>query len=222
MPGEKSNRTRSDDSSNEDAPTVQESMQASVCADEHVAPLELKPEEARWLARFHAGERDVMAECYEDHFLTVDGSVGQILSGADKETVVHEVFYRLLTSEQMRRSFRGGSFRVWIKTVGRNFAIDCWRRRQFELPSGMREDLQGELPDSSSFESRSDARLMVDRFRAECLPDKWRSVFEARFIQQLDQCEAARALGMHRTTLVYQEHRVRALLRRFFLRRKSS
>jgi RNA polymerase sigma-70 factor (ECF subfamily) len=44
-------------------------------------------------------------------------------------------------------------------------------------------------------------------------------VFDARFIQQLDQPEAARLLGMHRTTLIYQEYRVRTLLKRFVLRK---
>ena len=64
-----------------------------------------------------------------------------------------------------------------------------------------------------------EAQITIDRFRTECLPDKWRKVFDARFIQQLDQPEAARALGMHRTTLIYQEYCVRNLLKRFVLRK---
>ena len=42
---------------------------------------------------------------------------------------------------------------------------------------------------------------------------------QSRFIQQLDQPEAARLLGMHRTTLIYQEYCVRKLLTRFVLRK---
>ncbi|MFH0900307.1 MAG: hypothetical protein V2A73_06735 [Pseudomonadota bacterium] len=37
-----------------------------------------------WLARFHAGERRVMEECYREHFGIVDGAVGQMLSAADQ------------------------------------------------------------------------------------------------------------------------------------------
>jgi RNA polymerase sigma-70 factor (ECF subfamily) len=63
---------------------------------------------------------------------------------------------------------------------------------------------------------------MIDRFRAHHLPAKWRGVFEVRFVQQLDQSEAARVLGIHRTTLVYQEFRVRQLLRKFFLQKEGA
>ena len=51
--------------------------------------------EGLWLERFHAGERDVIEECYRDHFRVVEHAVGQVLRGADKETVIHEVFLQL-------------------------------------------------------------------------------------------------------------------------------
>ena len=40
----------------------------------------------------------------------------------------------------------------------------------------------------------------------------------ARFLEQLDQRQAARKVGISRTTLVYQEARIRRLLRRFLRR----
>jgi RNA polymerase sigma-70 factor, ECF subfamily len=170
-----------------------------------------------WLARFRTGARDVMRECYTDHFASVERAVARVLTGADKETVIHEVFFRLMTSEELRATFQGGSFRAWICTVARNQAIDYWRRRQFERPAGSAEEMLEGVEDARRFESSAEARMMVDRFRAECLPAKWRRVFEARFVQQLDQAEAARELGMSRTTLIYQEYRVRHLLKRFFI-----
>ncbi|NPC78158.1 RNA polymerase subunit sigma-70, partial [Pyxidicoccus fallax] len=54
-------------------------------------------------------------------------------------------------------------------------------------------------------------------FRREHLPAKWAPVFEARFVRQLSQREAAAALGLHRTTLAYQELRIRSLLKKFLL-----
>jgi RNA polymerase sigma-70 factor, ECF subfamily len=175
-----------------------------------------------WLARFHAGARDVMRECYTDHFASVERAVGRVLAGADKETVIHEIFFRLMTNQELRATFQGGSFRAWICTVARNQAIDYWRRQQFERPAGSAEELLEGVEDASRFEARAEARMMIERFRAECLPAKWRQVFEARFVQQLDQAEAARLLGMSRTTLIYQEYRVRHLLRRFFIGRASA
>src|SRR6185369_15836781 len=59
-------------------------------------------EDAAWLDRFHAGARDVLEACYRDHFRAVEQAVGHILHGADKETVVHEIFFQLLSSQDLR------------------------------------------------------------------------------------------------------------------------
>jgi RNA polymerase sigma-70 factor, ECF subfamily len=171
-----------------------------------------------WIDRFHAGSREVIEELYQTHFERVARSVGSVLDGADKETAIHEVFFRLLTSEQARRNYRGGSFGAWIATVARNQAIDLRRRRRLEEPLGSPGDLPEESQDRSTFQDRVDAKLMVRQFREDCLPAKWLRVFELRFIQQLDQSEAARVLKISRTTLIYQEYRVRKLLNGYFLR----
>jgi RNA polymerase sigma-70 factor (ECF subfamily) len=64
--------------------------------------------------------------------------------------------------------------------------------------------------------------LTLERFRERLLPPKWRAVFDVRIVAQQDQPTAARALGMRRTTLAYQEYRIRRLLRRFVLRGDST
>jgi len=58
----------------------------------------------------------------------------------------------------------------------------------------------------------------LERFRDQVLPRKWQRVFVARFVEQQEQSAAARSLGMRRTTLAYQEYRIRRLLRRYVLR----
>jgi RNA polymerase sigma-70 factor (ECF subfamily) len=194
-------------------------VKADFAMSRPVAPPKVAAAPLDWLAEFHAGSRAVLSECYVDHFTSVERAVGRILKGADRETVIHEIFFRLMTNEDLRRTFQGGSFRAWINTIARNQAVDYWRRQQFEIPAGAPEDLVGDREDASRFEDRVEAQMTIDRFRSECLPAKWRKVFDARFIQQLDQPEAARVLGMHRTTLVYQEYRVRNLLKRFVLRK---
>jgi RNA polymerase sigma-70 factor (ECF subfamily) len=171
-----------------------------------------------WLDDFHAGDPEVMRQCYVEHFAAVERAVGRILQGADKETVVHEVFYRIIADAGVRASFQGGSLRAWLSTVARNCAVDTKRRQQREMPAGAPPDLAEDAGEVASFESSAIARDWVARFRAERLPEKWRAVFEARFVAQASQSEAARSLGMRRTTLLYQELRIRQLLRTFFLR----
>src|SRR5262249_875924 len=148
-----------------------------------------------------------------------DRAVGQVLSGADKETVVHEVFLRLMTNAELRLRFRGGSLSAWLSTVARNHAIDYLRRRKLEQPSeGAHDEVPDAVEEVDQFEQRAEARILVERFRREYLPKKWSQVFELRFVQQLEQQQAAKQLGMSRTTLAYQEYRIRALLRRFLLK----
>jgi RNA polymerase sigma-70 factor (ECF subfamily) len=169
-----------------------------------------------WLRRFHEGERATIEHVYRDHFDTVGRAVGPLLGRADKETVIQEVFFRVITQAALRASFRGGDLGAWLAVVARNHAIDYLRRRNRETPAGT--TLPAELPTGRSWEADAEARLLVERFRAEVLPPKWAATFELRFIQQLSQSEAAAALGMGRTTLAYQEARVRRLLRKFLLK----
>jgi RNA polymerase sigma-70 factor (ECF subfamily) len=168
-----------------------------------------------WLADFHAGTPGALEDFYRVYYPTVDRAVGRIIDGADRETVVHEVFLRVLSSAEFRQGLRGGSPAAWIGTVARNQAIDYRRRRGREIPQA---EPSGRLDgDDSREEAATVARLLVERFRSEVLPEKWAPVFDACFVGELTQRQAADMLGMSRTTLLYQQHRIRALLRAFLL-----
>lgn len=178
----------------------------------------------RWLAAFHEGDRVVVAQCYRDHHATVFAVTGRILSAADSETVTHEVFFRLLSDEKLRASFKGANFAAWITRVATNSALDYRRRCRRERPGLVVESETEE--DTRAAARRTDdeleAKILVERFRRECLPPGWAGVFDARFLRQMTQREAAVQLGMHRTTLVYQELRIRRLLTKFLLRTEHS
>jgi RNA polymerase sigma-70 factor (ECF subfamily) len=178
----------------------------------------------RWLHDFHSGYRPVLEQCYRDLYGTVLRAVGRVLSGADQETVIHEVFYRLISREDLRRSFRGGSLKAWIATVAYHQALEYLRRQKREQGAlEQARELGGDgSAEAEEIASECEARLLVERFRREHLPETWQGVFEARFMRQLPQREAAKELGIHRTTLAYQEMRIRALLRRFLLREGST
>jgi RNA polymerase sigma-70 factor, ECF subfamily len=175
--------------------------------------------DATWLRAFHAGDRACMTECYQEHFDVVAQAVGAVLSGSDRETVVQEVFFRLLTDPLLRAAFQGGSLAGWLRVVARNQAIDQIRRRRLEV---LVPDATAVIDATACVEDDPEqtlhVRLTLQRFRAQVLPAKWEAVFLARFVQQQDQPTAARALRMRRTTLAYQEYRIRNLLRRFVLK----
>ena len=165
------------------------------------------------LARFHAGDRGVMGALYQESFDSVDGAVARVLRGADRETVVREVYLRLLDHPDLRRSFQGGSFAAWADTLAYHQAVDFWRRHRRETSWNENEGPPILDVTTRVMEERAELRVFIDRFVRETLPPKWLSVFQARFLEGLDQREAACRLGMHRITLAYQETRIRKLLR---------
>ncbi|WP_226994074.1 RNA polymerase sigma factor [Myxococcus hansupus] len=183
----------------------------------HPASEDTSEEASRWLARFHAGDAQVLNACYREHFDTVYRAAARILPSVDAETVVHDVFLRLVSDERARRTFHGGSLAAWLHSVAHNLAVDRVRRQRRE------SDILAQLAAESTAEELSppepglDASLLLEHFRQKCLPPKWAPVFEARFIRQLSQREAAATLRIHRTTLAYQELRIRQLLKRFLL-----
>ena len=175
-------------------------------------------EAKRWLAAFHAGEREVLAECYRRHGPRVTAAARALLGPVDAETVTHEVFYRLLTNENMRASFHGGNLEAWLVQVVTRSAIDDLRRRRREV--ALESASPGARIDGRSAEPADDAldaKRVVERFRATALPADLAAVFEARFLQQKSQRDAASALGIPRSTLAYQEQRIRVLLEKFVL-----
>jgi RNA polymerase sigma-70 factor (ECF subfamily) len=185
-------------------------------AQRNLSPMTSASDEG-WIAAFHAGHHSTLEAIYRDHYDTVDRAIGSRLEPVDRETVLQELFLRLITSDTLRSNYRGGSFIGWLSKVASNQAIDFARRQARELPL---EEAQAEQKQDEDLASEVSARQLIQRF-LESLPPKWRPLFEARFLRQLDQRSAAAELGMRRTTLAFHELRIRGRLRRFLLKEAS-
>ena len=107
---------------------------------------------------------------------------------------------------------------AWLATVTRNSAIDYLRRLTREVALPASGDPHPPVP---AHDSEVDARLLMEQFQRERLRPEWRPVFEARFLRQLSQREAARALRIRRTTLAYRELRIRQALKSFLMEDQS-
>ena len=179
----------------------------------HRAPSPSAGEDGAALAAFQRGDPAAIERCYREYFDLIERALRPILGPADRETVIHEVFSRLITNAEMRQSFQGESLGAWLATVSRNQGIDYLRRlrREVALPPG---ELHEPVP---ALDGEVDARLLLEQFQRERLPEAWRGVFEARFLRQLSQREAAAALRINRTTLAYREVRIRRALRAFLM-----
>jgi RNA polymerase sigma-70 factor (ECF subfamily) len=177
-----------------------------------------RADDAAWLARFHAGDRATLGAVYQEHFDSVHAAASRLLPSVDAETVTQEVFLRMVEETEFRAHFSGGALRAWLCTVARNRAIDVLRRqKRVDLVDDQNLEALAGAAEQDTMLERFRAQAIIGRFRREVLPAKWRAVFEARFIRQLSQREAATEVGVTRTTLAYQEMRVRGLLERFLL-----
>lgn len=178
--------------------------------------LEAGASDATWLQRFHRGERAALEDCYREQFSAVERAVAPYLSGVDREAAIHDIFARLMSRAELRRSFQGGSLAAWLATMARNHAIDL--RRRLAREANMLSQAELEMHEGArEWAGAADARLLIEQFEREQLQPDWLGVFRLRFLQQLPQREAAACLSIHRTTLAYRELRIRRLLRRFLL-----
>jgi RNA polymerase sigma-70 factor (ECF subfamily) len=171
-------------------------------------------EDRGFLSAFHAGERWAIEASYREHASRVIAAARRLVGPVDAETITHEVFYRLLSNSQTRASFRGGNLGAWLCQVAVRSAVDDLRKRRRETS----EPTEEELGDPDDGAGELDAKILIDRFRAEVLAPEDRPLFEARFIRHLPQRDAARELGIPRSTLTYQEQRIREQLERFLMR----
>jgi RNA polymerase sigma-70 factor (ECF subfamily) len=182
-------------------------------------PAENVSEELSWIDGFRRGDRDILARCYRANYRVLEAAIGGVLGVADRETVIHEVFLRLLTERDLRESFKGVTDRslgAWLSTMARNRALDVRRRASREVSFSVPVEVLHSDVDARAGEETM-MRLLLLRFQREHVPPAWAPVFQARFIGEMSQREAARHLGMRRTTLAYQELQLRRRLRQFML-----
>src|SRR6185295_10253134 len=126
----------------------------------------IRDENNDWIVAFHSGSRETFEHFYRDYFATVEAAVGRVLGGADRETVIHEVFYHLMTREEVQRSFSGGSIDAWLTTLAKNRAVDFARRRQREQPTGIDPDRFAGSGAAHDSDPVNDARMLVAQFKS--------------------------------------------------------
>jgi RNA polymerase sigma-70 factor (ECF subfamily) len=165
-------------------------------------------QDPKWISLFHAGDRSLLEACYRQHRTAVSRGIRALVPAWEEESVVHDVFCRLLDEPALRAGFQGGSFGAWLTTLSRNQALNHRRRRVRERPI----EEEPEALEERTPESDVHFQLFVEAFRRDVLPAKLHPLFEARFLRHLTQQEAADCLGLSRTTLAYQESRVRRLI----------
>lgn len=124
-------------------------------------------------------------------------------SAADGEDAVQEVFLRLLTAKKPPEGEE--HLRRWLIRVTVNYCRDLlkspWRKRRVSLES---------LPEEPVFQREEEAELYREVMK---LPEKYRTVLELFYYEELPVREIAEVLGIKETLVTTRLSRARARLR---------
>jgi RNA polymerase sigma factor (sigma-70 family) len=159
-----------------------------------------------WEARFRRGDNEVIEAVYRDTFEAVRRAAARVLrEPADRDAVVHEVFVELVESRRLRDSYRGGAMAGWLGAIARHRALD-FARRERRLT-----DLSALNEAAVVVDPLVEFRRELERFATRLDPQR-RQVLELRFVAGMTQVEAARQMGIPRSTLEDKEREIKRLL----------
>jgi RNA polymerase sigma factor (sigma-70 family) len=148
----------------------------------------------------------VIEEIYRATFEDVRRAAGTVLhEPADRDAVVHEVYLQLLSSHDLRESYRGGQMGSWLGAIARHQALD-FARRESRLT-----DLSVIDEAVAKSDPLEDLRRELVRFAARLDPERQRLV-HLRYVEGMTQMEAAAVLGKPRSTLEDWEHQFKRAL----------
>jgi RNA polymerase sigma-70 factor (ECF subfamily) len=126
------------------------------------------------------------------------------------ESVAQDCFLR---AYQARARFRGdGSLQTWLMRIAVNLVRDRARNRRFQFWKRCDAEVDFEMADGGrSPEAQASARQQVEAVwsAARHLPERQRTVFLLRFVEDMDLLEIAAATGMKEGTV--KAHLFRAL-----------
>jgi RNA polymerase sigma factor (sigma-70 family) len=162
------------------------------------------------IAAFRAGHEAAIRKVYVAHAPTLMSDMRRHTGPAEAEAVVHDVFLELLQNPQLRAQFTGGVLLAWLRQIARLKALEHLRRARQPTPIDRAEPVL-------SNEADLEARDVVARFIAACVPEEQKPFFGMRFLNRQTQVEIAIHLGIPRSTLEGWEHRLIEKFRAFVL-----
>lgn len=118
---------------------------------------------------------------------------------AAAEDATHEVFLRAFRHRD--RAPEGAEILPWLRRIATNYCLNEVRNRSVRARS-LPEDCDTRHPEES-ISARSDAQRLL-----ASLPDRLRDVAWLTYVDDMEQAETARALGISRRTVV---NRIREL-----------
>ncbi|MEZ6189309.1 MAG: sigma-70 family RNA polymerase sigma factor [Planctomycetota bacterium] len=169
-------------------------------------------DEAEWIQRARAGDREAFARLVEVHREVAYRTAFWILRDADDAMdVTQEAFLRAYRS--LNRFAERSSFRTWLRRIATNAALDRRQRRlrEPELPEDLEPAARG--PSASERLAQAETRALV-REAIDALPPASRAAVVLRDVHGLSYAEIAETLKIPKGTVMSRIHKGRQILRR--------
>ena len=168
-------------------------------------------QDAQWVQRAKAGDRDAWLALYRAHVGELFGyCYNELGSAQEAEDVVAESFLRAVRG--LPRFDGRSSFRTWLYSIARNQLRDRWRRagrRPRTVPldhaAGQPQPEHG-LADANTAPSRSRSTVLGQRM-LEALPARYAEVLRLRVMEGRSVHDTAEAMGTTPGNVKVLQHR---------------
>lgn len=158
---------------------------------------------------------EAFARLYEHY---VDGVYGYVLrrvgNERDAEDITARTFEKALGG-MGRYKWRGVSFCSWLLRIASNSVVDHYRKEGRAQMVDLEEvlpRLEVEDDPAGDMMREEEKNMLLDALRR--LPERYRTVIELKFIDELDNQVIAETLGCSRGNLAVRLHRALKALRR--------
>lgn len=162
-----------------------------------------------------ASSMEAFAELYEHY---VDGIYGYVYrrvgNEKDAEDITARTFEKALGGIAGFK-WKGASFCSWLVRIASNTVVDHYRREGRMKRVALEEvlpRLEGDDDPTGEVEKQEERLMLADALRR--LPDRYRTVIELKFIDDLENQVIAEMLGCSRGNLAVRLHRALKALRR--------
>jgi RNA polymerase sigma factor (sigma-70 family) len=178
------------------------------------------------LAAFRAGDRNVLTQVYRHYVRAVDAYLRAVATSTRqvdlcqpgaRADLLQDIFVRAFSPTARQSYDATRPFSAYLKAIARNCFLNSLRVRRHEDLDSLEEVLEnaqvseGLASDGLSCYDPKISRVVLN-YLAQ-LPLSLRTIYEARFVLDRSQQDAAKALGLTRRQLRTSENRIQTGLR---------
>lgn len=162
--------------------------------------------------------KEALSAMYEKHHRIIFAQLRGRVDGQDTEDVLHSILDRMLRSMDRLNTMDEIRQAMYIRSIARNAAVDYLRdrvRRRRHAADASDEDIARLTDPRQNVEEEVLHRDEISGMRraVAALSEEKRNLLEMKYVQELDDAQIARVLGIRRENVRQRLSRLRKELR---------